>query len=331
MTDEELLPARDDEGGREEAPPDPGGSGYHREPLFWGPLALSDEFGLDGQPSQAMSSPSGNGNDISGRRAAAIGLSLIALALLVVAAVSVGVRQPDSRAGATPNPNLATFLRAGLPSDVAAIAISVDEGVVNITSQLGSPQAQAIGTGVVISASGEVLTNHHVIDGAKSIRVTDIGNGRTYSATVVGSDVTHDIAVLQLKGASGLKTIPLGDSSKVAVGDAIIALGNALGTGGTSSVATGKVTALDQSITATDESGANAEQLDGLIEVDAPLQPGDSGGPLVDGEGKLVGINTAASGRFRFRRARRTATTAYAVPINQAMAIATRIESGQAP
>jgi S1-C subfamily serine protease len=186
-----------------------------------------------------------------------------------------------------------------------------------------------MGTGVVITSSGEVLTNNHVIAGATSISVTDLGNGRTYSATVVGTDVAHDIAVLQLQGASGLKTITVGDSSKVAVGDNVTALGNAQGTGGPSSISTGQVTALNQSITATDETGTNPEQLTGLIQISAPLQPGDSGGPLVNSKGQIVGIDTAASVSFRFRRAQTTSNEAYAVPINEAIAIAQQIVSGK--
>jgi len=268
--------------------------------------------------------------DVTTRRAIAIGVSLIALALVVVVAVGLKAREATHAPnGATPDaPTLALFTRAGVPPDIAAIAANVDGGVVNITIQTGYPQGEARGTGVVLTASGEVLTNHHVIDGATSISVTDIGNGRTSSARVIGSDIAHDIAVLQLQGASGLKTISVGDSSKVASGDTVIALGNALGTGGPSSVVTGQVTALNQSITASDQSGASLEQLTGLIQTNAALQPGDSGGPLVNNKGQVIGIDTAASVGFRFRRTRATGSEAYAVPINEAIAIAKQIEAG---
>jgi S1-C subfamily serine protease len=134
-----------------------------------------------------------------------------------------------------------------------------------------------------------------VIDGATSIKVTDIGNGKTYTATVVGYDATKDIAVLQLQNASGLPTISIGDSSSVTVGSKVTALGNAGGKGGTPSVATGTVTALNQSITASDEGSGNSEQLSGLIESNAPIQAGDSGGSLVNASGQVVGMDTAAS------------------------------------
>src|SRR6202007_1339473 len=102
--------------------------------------------------------------------------------------------------------------------------------------------------------NGEILTNNHVVNGATSVSVTDVGNGKTYKATVVGYDESQDIAVLQLSGASGLTTAATGNSSTVQVGDSVVALGNAGGVGGTPSVAAGTVTALNQSITASDES-----------------------------------------------------------------------------
>ena len=139
---------------------------------------------------------------------------------------------------------------------------------------------------MVLTSSGEILTNNHVIAGATSIRVTDIGNGKTYSASVVGYDETLDIAVLQLQGASGLQTISIGNSSTAAIGETVIGIGNAGGTGGTPSAASGAVTALDQSITASDEADGSSEQLANLIEMNADIQAGDSGGPLVNSSGR---------------------------------------------
>jgi S1-C subfamily serine protease len=175
------------------------------------------------------------------------------------------------------------------------IAARVDPGLVDVTSTLGYQQATAMGTGIVLTSNGEVLTNNHVIDGATSISVRDVGNGKTYKATVVGYDKTQDIAVLQLSGASGLTTASTGNSSTVGVGDKVVGLGNAGGVGGTPSVATGQVTALNQSITASDEGSGTSENLTGLIETNADIQPGDSGGPLVNSYGQVVGVDTAAS------------------------------------
>ena len=176
------------------------------------------------------------------------------------------------------------------------IAAKVSPGLVDVVSTLGDENGQAAGTGMVLTSNGEVLTNNHVIDGATSISVTDIGNGHTYKATVVGYDKTKDIAVLQLQNASGLQTVTFGDSSTVTVGQQVVAIGNAEGKGGQPSVVTGSVTALNQSITASDEgSASNSEQLSGLIQTNAPIQPGDSGGPLVNSAGQVIGIDTAAS------------------------------------
>ncbi|MGB8996258.1 MAG: trypsin-like peptidase domain-containing protein, partial [Pseudonocardiaceae bacterium] len=131
-------------------------------------------------------------------------------------------------------------------TDVSALVAKVEPGLVDINTQLGYQNGEGAGTGIVLSPSGEVLTNNHVISGATSINVTDIGNGQTYPATVVGYDRGHDIAVLQLQGASGLQVASMGDSDAVAVGDEIAAIGNAGGVGGTPSIASGTVSALDQ-------------------------------------------------------------------------------------
>jgi S1-C subfamily serine protease len=198
---------------------------------------------------------------------------------------------------------------------------------VDVNTTLSYLSEQAAGTGIVLTGGGEVLTNNHVIDGATNISVTDLGNGRVYAATVVGYDRSSDIAVLQLQGASGLKVASLGDSSTVRVGEAVVGIGNAGGAGGTPSVAGGSVTALHQSITASEQDGGNPENLTGLIEVNADIQPGDSGGPLVDTGGKVVGMDTAASAGFSFQT---TGTDGYAIPINSAVAIARKITSGDA-
>ena len=212
---------------------------------------------------------------------------------------------------------------SGAPSDISGIAAGVNPGLVDLNVTIAYQNGQASATGIVLTSSGEVLTNNHVVEGASSISATDVGNGRTYKATVVGYDRSHDIAVLQLSGASGLQTVPMGESSTVSVGDAVVAIGNAGGTGGTPSAAGGSVIALDRNIVADGASGS--EPLSGLIEVNAAVQPGDSGGPLVDSAGKAIGINTAASARFAFRCA---GGRGYAVPIDQALAIAKQTKSG---
>jgi len=208
------------------------------------------------------------------------------------------------------------------------IAARVDPGLVDVVSTDGYQQATSAGTGIVLTSNGEILTNNHVIEGATAISVTDVGNGRTYTATVVGYDASHDVAVLQLQGASGLTTASLGDSSSVRVGDNVVALGNAGGKGGTPSVAAGTVTGLDQSITASDEESGVSEQLTGLIQTNADIQPGDSGGSLVNAYGQVIGMDTAASSAYQFQSQSASAEQAYAIPIDEAISIAKQIEAG---
>jgi S1-C subfamily serine protease len=212
------------------------------------------------------------------------------------------------------------------------IASRVDPGLVDVIATDGDEQATSYGTGIVLTSTGEILTNNHVVEGATSVKVIDIGNGRTYTATVVGYDTSQDVAVLQLQGASGLTTATLGNSSTVSTGDSVVALGNAEGKDSTPSVATGTVTALDQSITALDDLSGIDEQLTGLIESNAGIEPGDSGGPLVNAYGQVVGMDTAASSSFQFQyqsNGNGQGTQAYSIPINEATSIASQIEAGQ--
>ncbi len=225
-----------------------------------------------------------------------------------------------------------TASTTGATLSVAQLEAKVDPGLVDVVSTLDYGEGEAAGTGIVLSSSGEVLTNNHVVEGATSIAVTDIGNGKTYTATVVGYDVTSDVAVIKLQGASGLQTASLGNSSTVAVGESVVAIGNAGGAGGTPSAAPGTVTGLDQSIAASDESTGSAEQLANLVETNADIQPGDSGGPLVNASGQVVAIDTAASSTFQFQfvgSQDASGTEGYAIPINEAFSLANQIESGK--
>ena len=215
------------------------------------------------------------------------------------------------------------------PSDVNAIAEKVDPGLVDINTTLGYQQEQAAGTGIVVTSNGEILTNNHVINGATSISVTDVGNQKTYTASVVGYDRTGDIAVLQLHNASGLQTANFGNSSSISVGQDVVGVGNAGGTGGTPSAAGGTVTALNQSITAQDQGDGTSEQLSGLIQTNANIQAGDSGGALVNTSGQVIGVDTAASAGFSFQsNGQNQGNQGFAIPINQALSIARQIEAG---
>ncbi|HEX6538563.1 MAG TPA: trypsin-like peptidase domain-containing protein [Candidatus Dormibacteraeota bacterium] len=213
---------------------------------------------------------------------------------------------------------------SGQQSSPSSIAQSVDPAVVDINGTL-SGGGQVAGTGMVLTSSGLVLTNNHVIEDTTSLSLQVDGTGPTYTAKVLGTDASDDIALLQMNGASNLQTVSLGDSSSVAVGDAVVAIGNALGRGGTPQATSGSVTALNQTITAGD-SVATTETLNGTIEIDAFIQPGDSGGPLVDGSGKVIGIDTAAQSAGRFGES--GSNIGFAIPINSAMSIVHQIEAG---
>jgi S1-C subfamily serine protease len=211
--------------------------------------------------------------------------------------------------------------------DGNTIASSLDKSIVNITTTLSG--GQAAGTGIIISSSGLVLTNNHVIADSTSLQVENSADGSTHTAKVLGYDVADDVALVQIQNVSGLTPAPLGKSSSLSVGDAVVALGNAGGQGGSPSVVTGSVTGLDQQITASDQDGSNAETLHHLVETDANIQPGDSGGPLVDSNGQVVGMDAAASsnnGGSGF--AGQSANQGYAIPIEDALAIAKNIGSG---
>jgi len=206
---------------------------------------------------------------------------------------------------------------------------AVNVGVVNIQTRTSS--GVGAGTGMVLTSDGEVLTNNHVVDGASAIVVTVVTTGESYRASVVGADPHEDVAVLQLRDAEDLETIPLGDSDEVEVGDPVAAIGNAGGRGGEPTVATGRVTALDRQITAADEGGRNAETLTGMIQVDANVVPGQSGGPLANASGEVIGMDTAAAvtnrPALRSRGGTSTPGEGYAIPINHALDVAEELKA----
>lgn len=197
-------------------------------------------------------------------------------------------------------------------------------GVVIVNTNLAYENGAAAGTGMVLTPSGEVLTNNHVIRGATTIHVVVPQTRRTYTARVLGYDPSADVALLQLKNASGLATVSLGNSAKVENGQTVIAVGNAGGTGALT-VTSGSITGLGKTITVNDDQGG-ASQLSNLIQTDAALRPGDSGGPLLDSSHHVVGMDSAASTGFYFQQG---ASEGYAIPIDSATAIAKQIAAGK--
>ncbi|HEY0811689.1 MAG TPA: trypsin-like peptidase domain-containing protein [Pseudonocardia sp.] len=243
-----------------------------------------------------------------------------------------------SAAKAKPGATASGRPAAAVPTRAAGTsgkATNVEEvGVVDITTLLDYGQGAAAGTGVVLTSNGEILTNNHVVEGATRIRVTVPATRASYTASVVGTDPSDDIAVLRVPGAAGLATAHLATESQagqVGVGDAVTAVGNAGGAGGTPTAAGGTVVALGRDITASDETGADAERLTGLIEVNASVQPGDSGGPLYS-HGVVIGIDTAASASDRGgfdTTAAGGRSVGFAIPITRAISIADRIVAGE--
>jgi S1-C subfamily serine protease len=169
-------------------------------------------------------------------------------------------------------------------------------GIVNIYTTLGYQHGVAAGTGMILTRSGEVLTNNHVIAGATKFKVVDVTAHRRYSATVVGYSVSRDIAVLQLAHASGLRTIKRGGAISLRVGMRVVARGNA--------------------------EGGDSETLNNTIATNAAVVPGYSGGPLENFQNRVLGIVTAGGTTSGVHRG-------FAIPLGQALQIVRRIESGK--
>jgi S1-C subfamily serine protease len=307
------------------APPQPGYSGAAGGGWAPPPGSPYPPFGASSTP---PGPPSQQGWTI-GRKLAAI----VAVIALVLASAGIGAavatRLHDNSTSFTSlsprhSPSSGSSGSSSTGSvDMSAITAKVDPAVVNIYTTINNGQGQAAGTGMVITSNGEVLTNNHVISGATSISVQIGGTGSRHSAHVIGYDKTDDVALMKIDDVSGLKTISAGNVASVSAGDAVVAIGNALGRGGTPAAVEGRVAALNQSVTAGDNSG-DAETLHGMIQVSASIQPGDSGGPLVNSNGEVIGMNTAASvGRF-FQDS--SSNVAFAIPIDKALSIVHQIE-----
>jgi S1-C subfamily serine protease len=204
--------------------------------------------------------------------------------------------------------------------DVQAILAKVQPGVVYIHTQAQRGgrffPSQGAGTGVVLTPDGEVLTNAHVVAGATNIRVNLAGESQARTATLVAADSSKDVALLKINGASNLKTVDLGSSGDLRVGDDVVAIGNALDLKGGFTVTRGIVSALNRSIDAQD-----GVQLSGLIQTDAAINPGNSGGPLVNAGGQVVGINTAVEGQAQ--------NIGFAIAIDTIKPMLERLRAGQ--
>jgi S1-C subfamily serine protease len=260
----------------------------------------------------------GSGNVFTHAIMAVLGAALAAGLLLAFYGPASGGSLPGI--GAVPAPGSPP---AALTGGQRGIVAKVKPGVVIIGAALQYNSEAAAGTGMVINAGGLVLTNNHVIENSTSLTAT-VASGRTYRATVVGYDKTGDIALIQLQQASGLTTVPIGNSSAARIGKTVVALGNARGRG-TITAAPGHVTGLDQTITASDKGGSTtAEVLHGMIQTNAGIVPGDSGGPLATSAG-VIGMDTAGN-----NPGYQQASAGFAIPINRALSVARQIAAGHA-
>lgn len=214
------------------------------------------------------------------------------------------------------------------PNSVAGIAQRVLPSVVSISTQ--TETGSDTGSGFVIESSGYILTNNHVVEGATSASgsiVVKLNNGRSLDATVVGRDSSYDLAVLKVH-ATNLPALQFGDSDKIAVGDAVIAIGSPLGLSGT--VTSGIISAKDRAVTAGGSSGENS--FINALQTDAAINPGNSGGPLVDATGAVIGVNSAiASLGSSYGSQSGSIGLGFAIPINQARKTADQlIKTGKA-
>ncbi len=320
------------------SPPPAGGPPYGSQPGGWPPYPA--ELSGGAPPSTQWSPPGGGYGPPPGPPPPSRGPAGRALVYVLVAVLAAAVGAgavfalrghpgnapavspqdvPKPRANTSGNGN-------GTPGiNVNAVAGKVEPGMVDIVSRLKLSGQVFEGTGMVLSSSGLVLTNNHVINGATgtSLHAILVGNGHKYAAQIIGWDETQDVALLKLVGASGLKTVQVGNSTGVKLGDKVVALGNAGGQGGSPTVTSGTVTDLNRTITASDAGSDTSETLRGMIQTNAPIAPGDSGGPLANPAGQVIGMNTAANTQNQGNNSQ-----GYSIPINRALALARQMAAG---
>ncbi|MFC4067651.1 S1C family serine protease [Actinoplanes subglobosus] len=242
--------------------------------------------------------PPGRGRKIFLAGAAALAIALASGGIGAATAVAMAGDNNGTAAVQTGNSSVTRVVDR---SSLAQIAAAVQDNVVSITTGSGE------GSGVVLTADGYIVTNNHVVSTAQGSTVTVIfADGTKTSATIVGTDERTDLAVIKAENVSGLKAATFGDSSKIEVGDTVLALGSPLGLEG--SVTAGIISAKDRSIQSSSEQeqqqtpwGSQQQQqqqsapttMTGLLQTDAPINPGNSGGALVNTNGEVIGINSA--------------------------------------
>ncbi|MEU1807204.1 trypsin-like peptidase domain-containing protein [Streptomyces sp. NPDC019937] len=278
----------------------------------WPGGGTGDSGGVGGGGTTETPHPGGGGRR---RRRLSRSAGLIAAVAVVSALVGGGtaalVGQAADRGDTTVSTPVVNANSSSTGSGVSAVAAAVSPSIVEISAT--STDGESTGSGVIITSGGEIITNNHVVSGADSIKVR-FSDGSTKSASVVGTDSGKDLALIKVRGASGLKAASLGDSSQVKVGDQVVAIGSPEGLTGT--VTSGIVSALDRDVTVSTDEGQGQQQGGGqwpfefgggryngdvgqstttykAIQTDASLNPGNSGGALINMKGQVIGINSA--------------------------------------
>ena len=310
-------------GGGYGPPGPPGVGGYPGTYGQPGQPGAAGYAGPYGQPGGYLPQP-----DTRRRRRRRTVITYLAVAVVAAAAGAGGVLSLHHNPAANTGPGT-TSRPAGRGvgnTTKQAVINAVRPGLVDISSNLGFQGGAAAATGMVISSSGLVLTNNHVITDTTGLHATVVSTGQSFPAKWLGYDSAADVAVIQLVGAHGLKTIPIGNSTTVRLGDDVVALGNANGQGGAPAVV-GSITGLNRTINASDSGAGTSETLHGMLETNAGIVPGDSGGPLATAGGKVIGMNTAALASGNFGHPAQS--VGFAIPIDTALTIAKKIINGQ--
>jgi S1-C subfamily serine protease len=245
---------------------------------------------------QAPRPPHRGGRGLAGLFA----VSLLSAVLASTGTAAVLERGAADSAAANPSATPAgrTVTTVETSQDITAIVAAARESVVTITADGTSSNGPfsvpttGVGSGIILTSNGYILTNHHVVANSRTLTVT-FSDGHELPAQIVKISDTTDLALIKVD-ATGLRAAPIGDSGAIQVGQTAIAIGSPLGTY-TETVTRGIVSGLDRQITVTDESTRRETTLSGLIQTDAAINPGNSGGPLLDGGGKVVGVNTAVA------------------------------------
>ncbi|HVC99923.1 MAG TPA: trypsin-like peptidase domain-containing protein [Candidatus Dormibacteraeota bacterium] len=288
------------------------------------------QFPSGGEPGPAGPSPRGKSRSTPAPRLLAAAL---AGALLGVGGfVALGANSAHAGANAvlsatapiTAVPQNPAAYTGGI-GQASAVATQVEPAIVDINTvfRSASGSGTAAGTGIILTANGEILTNNHVVEGATSITIDIPGHSGSYPAQVLGVDPTADVALIQVAGVSGLPTATLAGSATLRTDQSVVAVGNAGGVGGTPSVSQGSIVALGQSITATGD--GTPEQLTDLIQSNATIAPGDSGGALVNSAGQVVGMITAGQTNSRGG----ATNVGFAIPISDALTVVNQVRAGQ--